>query len=263
MENPRVNKRSINVHDQDKRLKSNSEKPVSTIPTPKNSEVPSNESKATPSNLPNLNAILNEHKHCKAKLVKLEETSIDNFANSVKNVTRNLEGKKDSLVINKFVEDLNYRYEVQNAKKQELLKKLHKLETEAKQRQDHCDKVKAEIDQRKSALKYEIKKVTRDKEKHQEELNYSISTNSKLIEFYKLLSGIEVTQEGTSSFRIRVSWLQEEFVFVLRSIESTFDYELVSHTVPKEKIPQFLLSEINIDKEDAPILLNKIISTLY
>ena len=60
-----------------------------------------------------------------------------------------------------------------------------------------------------------------------------------------------------------MKWLQDEISYKIKPVDDSYDYELVSHTVPKDQIPSFLQQEINIEQEEAPKLLHLIISSLH
>jgi hypothetical protein len=49
---------------------------------------------------------------------------------------------------------------------------------------------------------------------------------------------------------------------MLTFLDTSLDYELVSHTINGDKLESLLKMDINIDIEDAPALLYKLISSL-
>ncbi|CAG9328555.1 unnamed protein product [Blepharisma stoltei] len=206
--------------------------------------------------------IVQDTKNLKSALNSISSANSEFFESATKFTTKSLDSYKESLPINKLAEELQKKYDVEYSHRMSLQNKINKIQSEIYETTQNFEKIKSQTGERKATLRAELKRLSRDKESQEKELKREIETGQKIIEFYKTLSAVEISEEGQGKFKVKVRWMQEEFSFLLIEEDDTFWYELIGCTVHYDKIPELLKTEINIDKKDAPILLNRILNVL-
>lgn len=84
-----------------------------------------------------------------------------------------------------------------------------------------------------------------------------------MLENYRRLTGIEMTPLETGEQRCRLRLHHNEIIFkVHETTENELEVQVLSYTVPAEKIPTELKEEIVIEVRDAPKLLHLLLSCL-
>lgn len=196
-------------------------------------------------------------------VIKNFNTNSSDFFLSESNKAQNLKIETSAFPLSKRSEELIHNFDAQTRRKQDLIQKINEIKQEIQEKNKVCQKLKINSENKQEELKCEIKKIRRDKENKDKELQRDNDNFRKLIEFYKTLSGVSVEELGKGRFKVIVKYLQDEFVFALAEDGNTYNYELISTTIPESKVPSYLRTEINIDKEDAAVLLDKVLGSLH
>ncbi|CAG9318459.1 unnamed protein product [Blepharisma stoltei] len=268
MEEARPLKRQLSDEEQDKRFKTNENDTV-MVPGPKNA-INSNDEKnqeevnTNPAglNFVELSKLIKDTEPGKSALKTIETNHSETFTNEISKA-QNLNVDSAFFPINKRSEELIKLFELKIKEKEELLARISEIKAKIHEKNKVCEKINLKSAEKKEALKCEIKRIRRERENMDKELQRDNDNLRKIIEFYKTLSGVTVEELGLGRFKIIVRNIQDEFVFVLGEDGNTFNYELLSATISDSKIPSYLRAEINIDKQDASVLLDKVMSILH
>lgn len=206
--------------------------------------------------------IVQDYKNLKSVLTHINGFFSEDFEIYTKQTASSLESVKENLPILKIAKDLQKTYDVEYESKVNLQSKINDIQTKLHDKKQNHEKIKSQLSEQKATLRAEFKRLARDKETQEKESKTQIETNQKIVEFYSSLSGIDITEEGSGKFKVKVRWMQEEFGFLLVEEEDTFWYEMISSSTENDKIPDLLKEEINIEKKYAPVLLHKILNLL-
>jgi hypothetical protein len=213
----------------------------------------------TPSDFKNLIALLNEQKAINSKL---REAKKQEKVLTVSNLLSSIEAKKELMPIDFKIRDLTNKYNEQLETNKQLEARIADLQHQINNLVVSLDNFKSNSGNRKSAIRYDISDLNKSTEKHEKSYEQEIQQLERSISFYKKLTGLEITSIDHHKYRCRVRIHHHELIFMLTFLDTSLDYELVSHTINGDKLESLLKMDINIDIEDAPALLYKLISSL-
>lgn len=174
----------------------------------------------------------------------------------------NMQTKRCYIPTELLVSDLSARYREQTDIKDRLRSKLVTFQIQQADLKQHFETYRKKLNERKSALRYDMTQLEHnfEQQEHTHKLEFDKLTN--LVNFYRKLTGLEVTNLGKEKYRCKVRVHHEELVFNLDIVDDTIDYELHSCSISENNLESILKMDINIDQTDGPSLLFKVISCL-
>lgn len=213
----------------------------------------------TPSEFKNLMCVLNEQK---AINLKLKEDKRQERSVSISNLINTIEAKKELMPVDFKIKDLTDKFNEQQETHKSLQARILDIENQISSLTVSMESFKQSSNNRKSAIRYDISEMNKSTERHEKALEENITDLERTINFYKKLTGVEIANVEHNKYRCRVRIHHNELIFMLTFVNNSIDYELISHTINGDKLESILKMDINIDLEDAPALVYKVIGSL-
>lgn len=175
---------------------------------------------------------------------------------------RSFEMKRDYIPNELLNSDLSAKYEEQIEIHTRLQSRVVSFQNSLTDIKQYFENSRYKLNERKLMLKYETNQLEQQFEQQEKTLQIETEKLSNLVNFYRKLSGLEIRNIGENKYRCRVRVHHEELVYNIECVDGTLDYELLSHSVPADKLESILKMDINIDESDGPSLLFKVVSSL-
>lgn len=208
-----------------------------------------------------LSAIVFNQNELKNEVSKQGSTE-DTYTALIQYALNSLNFREKPLPVNVLSEKICKKHAEQLRKKETLIKEIEECRRAIEEKTSSLERAKRDSHDKCAKLKTELAQLSNETELEKAKLIQEISHYEKIRDIARVFTCTEIQNEN-NKYKVTVNHNGNTFSFILTPEQgNTYDYEPLSYSLCPEQVPEYLRSEINLDKSHAPLLFRKIMQCL-